>query len=73
MTYTEDQVVEEEEDAEKEAEESETEVPVTELESDSKDEGDCGLLVCVTLRRGSVCSNHSSVYRRVSQWYAMSR
>lgn len=39
MTYTEDQVVEDEEDAEKEAGESETDV--TEPESDSKDEGAC--------------------------------
>lgn len=39
VTYTEDQVVEDEEDTEKEAGEGETEV--TEPEGDSKDEGAC--------------------------------
>lgn len=47
MTYTEDQVVEDEEDTEKEAGESETEVPVTEPESDSKDEGACVPSFCM--------------------------
>lgn len=39
MTYTEDQVVEDEEDTEKEGGEGETELPATKSEGDSKDNG----------------------------------
>lgn len=55
MTYTEDQVVEDEEDKGKEAGESETETPVTETESGSKDEGaSCAPPVCFVLMRVSL-------------------
>ncbi|CAM9929756.1 unnamed protein product [Pylaiella littoralis] len=40
VTYTEDQVVEDEEDTEKEGGEGETELPATKSEGDSKDNGD---------------------------------
>lgn len=50
VTYTEDEVVPDEEDMEKEAGENETEVPVTDPESDSK-EGAC---VCIQIDAASV-------------------